>query len=323
MKITKEEFNELLDKYLSGLSSPKETKLLNQFFDSYRSKPGDLAEISEEVKEEILQNIQVRIGTNFGGTNRGTGFPAWLRFAAAISFFLIASYFLYPYLPRVEINQPLAAKVKEVSASKGQKLNITLPDGTRIKLNANSKILYPENFPGNTREVTLEGEAYFDVKHNPSRPFIVHTQYATTQVLGTSFNILTTQEAVAVTLVNGKVNVSVLNGKTALLAPDQQAIIARGSTDIVTHKVDVEKYIGWKDNTLRFDHITVAEAFAMMENWYNVEIKVNDPALLDCIITSKYENESLENVMNSFLFMLKMEFKINGRLVSVSGQGCQ
>lgn len=323
MKIAKEEFKELLDRYLKGLSSPRETKLLNEFFDLYRSKPGDLAEISEDVKEEILQNIQARIGTNFKRADRSTSFTVWLRLAAAISFFLIASYFLYPYLSPTETNQLLATKVKEVSASKGQKLNIKLPDGTQIKLNANSKISYPENFSGGTREVTLNGEAYFDVKHNPSRPFIVHTKYATTQVLGTSFNINTTQEAIAVTLVNGRVNVSVPNGKTALLEPDQQAIIARGATDIVTHKVDVQKYIGWKNNTLRFDHITVREAFAIMENWYNVKIKVNDPALMDCIITSKYENESLENVLNSFLFMLKMESKIDGRLVTVSGQGCR
>jgi ferric-dicitrate binding protein FerR (iron transport regulator) len=322
MKITKEEFEALLDKYLNGLALPEETKLLDEFFDSYHKKPGDVTEISEEVKGEILQNIQTRIGTTTRSADRSRGFNVWLRFAAAISFFLIASYFLYPYLSPTQTNQPLAVKVKEVSAFKGQKLDIKLPDGTRIKLNANSRISYPENFSGSTREVTLDGEAYFDVRHNPSRPFIVYTQYATTQVIGTSFNVNTTQEAIAVTLVNGKVNVSVPNGKTALLAPDQQAIIARGSTDIVTHKVSVEKYIGWKDNTLRFDHITVKEAFAIIENWYNVEIKVKDPALMNCIITSKYENESLENVLNSFLFMLKMDFKINGRLVTVSGKGC-
>ena len=323
MKITKEDFKVLLDKYLNGLSSPRETKLLDQFFDLYHSKPGDVTEISEEVKEEILQNIQARIGTPIRSANRSAGFSVWLRLAAAISFFLISSYFLYPYLLQTEANQPLAVKVKEVSASKGQKLDIKLPDGTRIKLNANSKISYPQNFSGETRVVTLDGEAYFDVKHNPSRPFTVHTKYATTQVIGTSFNIHTAQAAITVTLVEGKVNVTVPNGQTALLAPNQQATIEHGSPDITTHNVDVEKYVGWKDNTLHFDHVTLKEAFAIMENWYNVEIKVNDPVLMNCIITSKYENESLANVLNSFRFMLKMDFKITGRLVTVSGQGCR
>lgn len=288
----------------------------------HHDKPSDVAEISEEVKEEILLGIQTRIGTNLR-TDRKPGFPVWLRAAAAISFLLIASYFLFTqYLSQTETNQPLA-KIKEVRASKGQKLDIRLPDGSRVKLNANSKILYPEKLSGDTREVTLEGEAYFDVNPNPSRPFIVHTQYASTTVIGTSFNVLVTPETTAITLVEGKVNVSLPAGQTVALVPNEQALISQESKNITTQQVDVEKYIEWKSNTLRFDNTSVREAFATMENWYNVEIDVKDPTLLDCVITSKYKNESLENVLNSFTFMLKMDFKLDGNHVTVSGQGCR
>jgi transmembrane sensor len=322
MKITKEEFTGLLDRYLNGLASAEETKLLNQFFDRYQDKPGEVAEISEEVKEEILLRIQTRIGTNIG-TDRRSSFPVWLRVAAAVSFLLIASYFLFfQYLSETETKQPLA-KLKVVQAFKGQKLDIRLPDRSRIKLNANSKMSYPEKFSGDTREVTLEGEAYFDVSPNPSRPFIVHTPYATTHVTGTTFNVLVVAETVAITLVDGKVDVSIPSGQTASLMPNQQALISRDAKKITTHQVDVEKYIEWKHNTLRFDDTSVREAFASLENWYNVEIDVNDPALLDCVITSKYINESLENVLNSFSFMLKMDFKIDGNHVTVSGKGCR
>jgi transmembrane sensor len=324
MKMTKVEFQVLLDKYLNGLASPHETKLLDQFFDSYHKKPVAVGEVSEEIREEILQNIQAAIGVDIRNTNsKFGGLGVWLRAAAVISFVLITSYFLLDRFGlQDEKTQPLVAKVKSVRASKGQKLDIRLPDGSRIKLNANSKISYPEKFAGDIREVTLDGEAYFDVTHIPSRPFIVHTPYASTQVLGTSFNVLHAGEATTITLVEGKVNVSLPNGQTALLTPNRQATIGRDAQRIDTQQVDVEKYVGWKNNTLHFNNITVREAFAAMENWYNVDIEVNNPAVMNCIINSKYQNESLENVLNSFRFMLKMDFKINGQQVTVSGKGC-
>jgi len=322
--MTKVEFQVLLDKYLNGLASPDEAKLLDQFFDSYYKKPVAVGEVSEEIKEEILQNIQAAVGLDIRNTSSsGTGLKVWLRAAAVVSFVLITSYFLIDRFGlQEEKTQALVAKIKEVRASKGQKLDIRLPDGSRIQLNANSTISYPEKFAGELREVTLDGEAYFDVAHIPSRPFIVRTPYASTRVLGTSFNVLHGGEATTITLVEGKVNVSLPNGQTALLTPNRQTTIGKDAERIETHEVDVEKYVGWKNNTLHFNNITVKEAFATMENWYNVEIEVNNPALMNCIINSKYQNESLENVLNSFRFMLKMDFKINGQQVTVSGKGC-
>ena len=322
MEITKDEFQALLDKYLNGLASPDETKLLDQFFDSYRQTPGALGDISPEIKAENLRNIQACTGINIKNTRR-RGFTVWLSAAAVISFFLIVSYFLFDRLGlRDNAAQTNVAKVKEVRASRGQKLDIRLPDGSRVRLNSNSKISFAEKFTGNIREVTLEGEAFFDVTHDPSRPFIVQTPYANTHVLGTSFNVLYTGETTAITLVEGKVNVSTPDGQTALLTPNRQATITRSSQHIETRTVDVDKYVGWKTNTLHFNNITVKEAFAALENWYNVDIEVSNPALMNCIINSKYQNESLENVLNSFHFMLKMDFKINGQHVTVAGKGC-
>jgi transmembrane sensor len=321
MNMTKKDFEALLDKYLQGLASPSETKMLDHFFDSYRDREGDLPEVSEEIKGEILQNIWGSIERNKNISEQHAP-VLWLRAAAVVSFFLLASYFLYFRFAEQKVTPPLIAKLKEVQASKGQKLDIRLTDGSRIRLNANSKISYPEKFTGETREVSLEGEAYFEVAHAASRPFIVHTAHASTQVLGTSFNVLSAPHATEITLVDGKVNVSTPNGHTAMLTPSQQATITKGSNRIETHAVEVEKFVGWKDNTLYFNSITVKEAFYIIENWYNVRIEVKDQRLLNCVITSKYQNESLENVLDSFRFILKMDFTINGENVTVTGKGC-
>ena len=320
--MTKAEFQNLLDRYLNGLASPGETKLLDQFFDSYRTKTGDLKEIGEEIKREILQNIEVETGTNLKKQIRWPRPMVWLRVAAVISFLFITSYLLFDEFGRQGATQAHVIKLKKVHASRGQKLDIRLPDGSRIKLNANSNISYPEKFTGETREVTLEGEAYFEVTHNPSRPFIVRTANASTRVLGTSFNIFSGSEMTAITLVEGQVNVTLPNGQAALLTPNLQATIVKDAQRIDTHEVDVEKYVGWKNNTLHFNDITLREAFTTIENWYNVKIDVKTTSLLNCTINSKYQNESLENVLNSFRFMLKMDFKIDGQQVTVSGNGC-
>ena len=194
---------------------------LDQFFDSYRTNPGEATEISDEIKAEILRNIHRK-----GHQERSNHFWPLLRIAAAISLLLVLSYFIINHAgSEAETKPAVVAKIEEVSTSKGQKLDIELIDGTRIRLNANSKITYPETFTESIREVTLEGEAYFDVARDATRPFIVRTQFANTQVLGTSFNIHTSAEAVAVTLVEGKVNVSVPNGPSALLSPNQQASV--------------------------------------------------------------------------------------------------
>jgi ferric-dicitrate binding protein FerR (iron transport regulator) len=321
MKMTKEDFEALFDKYLNDKASPAEIKLLDQFFDSYRNQAGDLDEISKAIKGEILQNIHISIDRNKKISARYA--PAvWLRAAAVISFFLLASYFLYGRFSEPKVTQRLVAKLKVVRALKGQKLDIRLSDGSRIRLNANSRISYPEKFTDEIREVSLEGEAYFEVAHLASSPFIVHTRHANTKVLGTSFNVLSADEATSVTLVEGKVNVYMPNGQTATLTPNRQATIVRGSHRIDTQDVDVEQFVGWKDNTLHFNDVTVKEAFSIIENWYNVKIDVKDPGLMNCVITSKYQNESLENVLNSFRFMLKMDFTIDGQRIIVTGKGC-
>src|SRR5688500_15575678 len=172
MKMTKDEFQILLDKYLHGLASPDDKKLLDQFFDSYKMTSGTVHEFHDDIKEEIFQNVQTRTGSN-GRRVRRVRFTLspWARVAAVISFALITSYLLfYQFGLREKTTPSLIAKLKEVHASKGQKLDIRLPDGSRVKLNANSKIVYPEKFGNEAREITLEGEAYFEVTHMPSLP---------------------------------------------------------------------------------------------------------------------------------------------------------
>src|SRR5205085_12413149 len=108
------------------------------------------------------------------------------------------------------------------STGRGEKLSITLPDGSQAFLNSVSKITYPKNFTGTTREVKIEGEVYFNVTHDAGKPFVVQAQNSKTRVLGTTFNVKSIPgKETTVTLVTGKVNVSVAGGDSSILHPNQ------------------------------------------------------------------------------------------------------
>ncbi len=321
MSMTEPEFRALLDRYLNGKASPEERELLDQFFDSYRDQHPDVKEIDLSIKEEILRGIQGKEDSTDEQISTYQGIY-WLKVAAIISFVLLASYGLFNrFAPSGDEKSALTFITIEYKTSRGQKIDVELPDGTRVKLNSNSHLSYPSKFEGDTREVELQGEAYFDVTHDASKPFIVHSGDASTKVLGTSFNVNANASAVTVTLVEGKVNVSTANGE-ATLTPNQQAIITSGSTDVNTRDVDVSGYTAWANNRLIFENMKLEEAFEILENWYNVDINVNDDAIKNCVITGKYENESLENVLSSFRFMLKMDYSIDKHVVTISGNGC-
>ena len=323
--MTEPEFRALLDRYLSGNASPEERKLLDQFFDSFQHQHPEISGMKADIKSDIKEAIVKQLLEKKEGAIKIVPLhrsARWLQVAAAVSFVLLASYVLFNrYATHDQSNDSLAAKTVEHSTARGQRYDIVLSDGTRLKLNSNSSISYPEKFEGATREVTLTGEAYFEVAHDTSKPFIVHTGITSTRVLGTSFNVNADGEATTVTLVEGKVNVKTPAGE-AMLLPNQQAIVQSGSGTINTTSVDVTRFTAWANNRLIFENMPLSEVFVELENWYNVDIDVDSEAINNCVITGKYESESLENVLSSLSFMMKLEYTIDNRHVIVKGKGC-
>jgi ferric-dicitrate binding protein FerR (iron transport regulator) len=129
---------------------------------------------------------------------------------------------------------------------------------------------------------------------------------------------------VEVTLVEGKVNVVSSSGESSLLRPNQQAVIAVNSAEVSTKDVNVLRFTSWKDNILFFEHTTLAQAIAEIESWYAVSIEIRNPALLKCVITAKYQDEPLGNVLSSFQFLLNLNIrKVDATHYTLDGQGCK
>lgn len=160
-----------------------------------------------------------------------------------------------------------------VSTPRGGQYNLTLSDGTQVWLNAASSITFPTDFTGDRREVTVTGEAYFEVAGNNTKPFHVLYDHTDIQVLGTHFNVNTYEdEAFArTTLLEGRVRV-VSGGQQILLLPGQQAAQAADGQLSKNTKVDLEQVMAWKNGLFNFDGADLQQVLRQLGRWYDVDV---------------------------------------------------
>lgn len=187
----------------------------------------------------------------------------------------------------------------------GQKSSFELSDGTLVKLNSDSYLRFKKDFDGNLREVILEGEAFFDVKKDPLRPFVVRSGLVATTALGTSFNVraYNDEPTVQVALVTGKVRVETASKATqdvkmTVLNPKQTVSYRIQSNELEEVPYDYERIVGWTSQTLYFKDADLDEIIKTLKRWYGVEFEIDNRELITTIFTGKFENKSLEYIMN-------------------------
>lgn len=170
-----------------------------------------------------------------------------------------------------------AAKIlfNTLATPRGGEYQVTLPDGSKVWLNAASSLRFPTRFAGNDRTVYLNGEAYFEITPDAHQPF--HVQLSDGQqitVLGTSFNVMNYADEtnITTTLVTGKVMVSQPGGQQAILAPSEQAVIIKGENRITVSEADIDKTIAWKTGMFEFENDGLPAIMRQLARWYDVEV---------------------------------------------------
>jgi ferric-dicitrate binding protein FerR (iron transport regulator) len=204
-----------------------------------------------------------------------------------------------------------------------EKRMVHLPDGSNITLRGNSSIDIRPDFNRFRREVSLSGEGFFEIEHNPDRPFLVHVGDLTVTVLGTSFDVKANQgEAiVSVAVTSGKVKVSQGRRLLGVILPDQQIDVDKQSFHLVRMNVDADSVVGWKQEYLQFEDVTLAEAAALIESRFQVEVQIADPSLDGLHITASFLNqESLNHVMDVITQTVNVHYSLadSGRLVKIT-----
>lgn len=196
---------------------------------------------------------------------------------------------------------------------------ITLSDGSVVRLNSNSEIIISENFLRGTREIELHGEAFFDVAHNSDQPFIIHANQSTVRVLGTSFNVRSFPEKdnVQVAVVSGKVSftnknavdIETENENGVVLAKGQYAYMDINRSTFQVDDIAVENYLAWKNGNFVFEGQTLQKVCLQLNRIYGVQCSFVDPEIKELTLTADFTNESLEKTLSVIALSLKIDFE--------------
>jgi len=273
----------------------------------------------------------------------------WLKWmAVALVVFMVGWYFLIrdSSTPGSE-SAPSLALNSEVSTKNGSRSKIMLPDGTQVWLNAGSKLTYGKEFGNSLREVTLTGEAYFDVVKDSAKPFLIHARNVDIRVLGTAFNVKSypDDKTTETSLIRGSVEVSIKNRpkEKIILKPNEKLVVnaevdsivakpsqpqvakaIRNAPQVVLDQVNFhekEQVIvetSWVENILIFDAETFAELAPKLERWYGVKIIFTSQDIQNIRLTGSFKGESLQTALKGLKITANFNYTIKNDTVIIS-----
>ena len=263
-----------------------------------------------------------------------------LALSALMVIIVVAGLFIFIVRENKEaVKNPIFSE-NNISTRPGSKSQVKLPDGTLVILNADSKLSYPDNFLGNTREVTLVGEAFFKVTENKQKPFIIHSKAMDIKVLGTVFNVKAyPNESVSeATLIKGSIEVTLTNrtNEKIMLKPSEKITVsniaepsksnlkqaASSAIKPVEHiplialdqvsvdkKENIFKEIGWTQNKLMFKNESLQSIVTTLQRWYGLSIEIRAEKLKNLKFTGNFTEESFVQVMQALQLSYNFDFK--------------
>ena len=226
---------------------------------------------------------------------------------------------VYSSLP-ADIMPPL----QTVTVDYGKRATFSLSDGSHVTLDAGSKLEYPDPFDGNTRDVFLHGEAYFEIVSDVERPFVVHAREAVIQVLGTKFNVRTWGQRIRVAVAEGKVSLGSEEGsdhEAVVLTGGQAGHLADNGQLSEPQHVDVEKDLGWLNNKVVFEDVPLIEVLEQIERWYDIQFILADSGLQDERLSLHIQDDAIDEILKLVSILTGQEYEHVGRSVHLGQSG--
>lgn len=219
------------------------------------------------------------------------------KIASVAAVFLLACFFSWQYLYN---SNPTSLQL----VSQDTKKELILDDGSIVYLNKNSSISYPSQFDGNQRIVSLQGEAFFDITRDESKPFIIKTIQSEIEVLGTSFNIDASKERTEVAVKTGKVQVTgIQNQEKAILVKEQSAIITNQKLE--TFESDNENFLAWKTGKFVFKNQAISSIVNELNTFYENRIELVNQER-DCELTASFDQATIEEILEIITLTCKL-----------------
>ena len=305
--------------WLQGLPPEQAEQFLQEFGDQ-------LDQLPEASFQQFLDQL-THTATQRPSTKKASprvvsiaAYRTFLRAAAAITIVGIVGWVMYQY-----VAQDKSTPDQVLTVAEGTTQAITLSDGTIITLRGNSSLTYPERFGKQSRNVTLEGEAHFAVASETTRPFMVHAQSLTTQVLGTQFTIRTQKadSTVEVSLIEGKVKVITEANQQEVLAPLQQLVYHTGRKSLAIHPFNPDVVMAWQQATLVIDQEPLSQVVAKLSRRFNVDIQIMDEAIQQCRISIVIRKESLPTILKLLQHSFDITNRTETKQIKLYGNGCE
>jgi transmembrane sensor len=332
----------LFQKYLDNKCSAEETDHLLSLLkkEEYKQfaldligrqllQKADVRHVDFNLEERLEQRLQHILESNVPVVLLSPSRPRLIRrWAAAASIaVLITGTAAYIFFPSKKL--PVTALASHVTPPKptvSYIRHLTLPDGSYVVLHAGSKLEYPASFEGKYREVTLYGEAYFDISHNASSPFVIHTGKVKTTVLGTAFNIKADLKHVIVSVTRGKVKVEDDSKVLAVLTPDQQMQYDVPENKAARQTVNANTLVtDWTKEDMVFNGIAFEEIANILSKRYGVLVLFKNESLKNCKIRASFSGtETLEQVASVLCGIRNGAYEqlADGAIV-LNGEGCE
>lgn len=340
---------DLIPRYLSEECSSKEKQIIEQWLTADPANKKTFLEIKRiwDIQPRKVLEQDLRIPWNrleskmeLHKKNQSSGIPdvarhkkpkrlnrsdriygsatIWLRMAAVFVVVALSGLIGILYLGEYERTDMLV--MNDVITEGGQRAELTLNDGSRVRLNADSKLTHPEEFRTDERIVYLTGEAFFEVIPD-GRPFYVMAGDLVVQILGTKFNVHAYEyEPVHVVVAQGKVSVrhhEAVDDEAEILERGSMATLRQDGSGLLSVESDVElqRFLGWLEHRLEFDATPLDKVIMKLERSYGIDIELTEPSLRDLRFTAEFENETIYEILEVIQFSLDLEYTREGRHV--------
>ncbi|MDR6562339.1 MULTISPECIES: FecR family protein [unclassified Arcicella] len=313
----------LIEKYQQGICTVAEKRIVEEWMDSLATEQNSFENIKEAeklaIKQRMFSKIKQEIAVSPRKSIRFFNLANYVKIAAVLAI-LIGLFALGP------IGYDVFDLKNEtiVASSDGQTKKLMLSDGSIIWLKGKSTLTYPEHFDKQNREVSLNGEALFEVAKDANHPFIVHSGQMDTRVLGTSFNIRHIGGHIEVVVFTGKVTVSLPNtNKQMLILPLEKAICMPAEKEIKAQvNVQKEEYLANTEYNMNFEDAKMSDIIKKIEAKFDVTVKLTDNNLQNCLITADFTDQSLVKTFEVLCQTLNGTFERENNTVWLKAEGC-
>ncbi len=343
----------LLGKVIAGEATPIERQQFDDWLAAHPDQQPIVANLrqfwltpvaktdtADQTVAKAFERLQERIHGKTAPTKSSVrplwSWQPWAGWATAASVALVVGFISWQQWRPTTVARPLVEQVNP----KGTRSQIHLADGSTVWLNADSHLSYPKTFTGSVREVSLEGEAFFTVTHNPKQPFVVRLKTGSVRVLGTSFNVRAYpgDSTVETAVVTGRVAFIPKVGSprrtgrdqptspasdTLFLLPNSKAIQSLTRHSVVARPTVAANQIAWTESRLVFRNTPMGEVAKTLERWYGTPVTLEGESLRQCPLTGTFQNQSLQEVMSLIAMTNQFHYELTASRVTIKGPGCE